>query len=81
MVGFASMEIHNCSFYDGYAKEGGIIKVGNSSVNFSCCRFRENKANLTGGVLRLDQISKLYAHGYLFIENQVYAGGVNFKWK
>ena len=76
MVGFASMEIHNCSFYDGYAKEGGVIKVGNSSVNFSSCRFRGNKAYLTGGVVRLDQISKLYVYSCSFIENQAYAGGV-----
>ena len=76
VVGFASVAIYKCSFINSHAKQGGVIKVGHSIVNISCSRFRGNEANLTGGVMRLDQNSQLHVQGSQFIENQAYGGGV-----
>ena len=35
MVGLADVVIYNCLFHNSYAKQGGVFKVGNSSVNIT----------------------------------------------
>ena len=76
VVGFAKMMIHNCLFYDSYATQGGVLKVGNSNVSINCSIFKGNKARLTGGVLRSDQRSQIQVQNCTFIDNQAYVGGV-----